>query len=78
MSFYDDITHTKPVVVGVLAHHARLAGFKIISSGTSRNWIFALSHPFFLFAPPSRQKYTARLHWLGWSSYLIVERPTAA
>jgi hypothetical protein len=74
MSFYDDVTHTKPVATGVLAHAARRTGFKIISSGTSRNWLFAMSYPFFLLAPPSRQKYTAKLHWIGWSAYLIAER----
>jgi SAM-dependent methyltransferase len=74
MSFYDDATHTKPVAIGVLAHVARRTGFKIVSSGTSRNWLFALSYPVFFFLPPSRQKYTARLHWLGWSAYMIAER----
>ena len=74
MSFYDDMTHTKPVATGALAHAARHAGFKIISTGTSRNWLFALSYPFFFFAPPSRQKYTAKLHWLGWSACFIAER----
>jgi SAM-dependent methyltransferase len=75
MSFYDDLTHTRPVATGVLAHAARMAGFKIISTGVSRNWLFALSYPVFFFLPPSRQKYTARLHWLGWSACFIAERP---
>src|SRR5208337_1736505 len=57
MSFYDDSTHTKPVATGVLAHAARRTGFKIISSGTSRNWLFAMSYPFFLLMPPSLKKY---------------------
>jgi SAM-dependent methyltransferase len=74
MSFYDDLTHTKPVATGVIAHAARGNGFKIISSGISRNWIFALSHLVFFLAPPSRQKYTAKLHFIGWSACLIAER----
>ena len=74
MSFYDDPTHVKPVATGVLAHAARRVGFKIISCGISRNWLFALSYPFFLLAPPSRQKYTAKLHCIGWSTYFIAER----
>lgn len=74
MSFYDDLTHTKPVATGVLAHAARRSGFKIVSSGTSRNLLFAVSYPFFFLAPPSRKKYTAKLHWIGWSAYLIAER----
>jgi SAM-dependent methyltransferase len=73
MSFYDDLTHTKPVATGVLAHIARRTGFRIVSSGTSRNWLFAMSYPFFFLAPPSRQKYTAKLHCMGWSAYLIAE-----
>jgi hypothetical protein len=54
MSFYDDlITHTKPVATGVLAHAARRAGFKIVSSGTSRNWLLrgATFFPFWRHLP---------------------------
>jgi len=75
MSFYDDLGHTRPVATGVLAHAARHAGFRVVSTGTSRNWLFALGHLYYFFAPPSRKKYTARLHWLGWSAYLVAERP---
>jgi SAM-dependent methyltransferase len=74
MSFYDDLTHSKPVATGVLAHAARRAGLKILFSGTSRNWLFALSYPFFFLTPPSRQKYTAKLHCIGWSAAFIAER----
>jgi SAM-dependent methyltransferase len=74
MSFYDDLTHTRPVATGVLAHAARRTGFKINSSGTSRNWLFAMSYLILFFAPPSRQKFTARLHCTGWSAFLIAER----
>lgn len=75
MSFYDDLTHTRPVATGVLAHHARRAGLEIVATGISRNRLFAASHLFYCFAPPSRQKYTARLHWLGWSAFLVARRP---
>jgi len=75
MSFYDDLTHTKPMATGVLAHAARRTGFEIVSTGTSRNWLFAVGYPFFFAAPPSRQKYTAQLHFMGWASYLIAQRP---
>ncbi len=74
MSFYDDLTHTKPVATGVLAHGARHSGFKIISTGISRNWFFAASYLFLWLTPPSRKKYTAKLHCLGWSAFLIAER----
>ncbi|MGO8763930.1 MAG: class I SAM-dependent methyltransferase [Limisphaerales bacterium] len=78
MSFYDDTSHVKPVATGVLAHAARRVGFKIAATGTSRNWLFAMSCPFFIFAPPSRQKYTARLHCIGWSAFLVAERSKTA
>ncbi len=74
MSFYDDLTHIKPVATGVLAHAARRAGLKILFCGTSRNWLFALSYPIFLFTPPSRQKYTSKLHFIGWSAAFIAEK----
>jgi len=74
MSFYDDLSHVRPVAIGVLAHAARWRGFRIVSSGTSRNWLFAASHLVYFMAPASRQKYTARLNWLGWSSFMQAER----
>jgi len=74
MSFYDDTSHVKPVATGVLAHAARRVGLKIVTTGISRNWLFAMSYAFLLFAPPSRQKYTAKLHCMGWSAFLIAER----
>jgi SAM-dependent methyltransferase len=74
MSFYDDLTHIRPVATGVLAHVARRTGFRIVSTGISRNWFFAISYPLFFLAPPSRQKYTAKLHFLGWSASFLAER----
>jgi len=53
-----------------------LASPRVRASGTSRNWLFAASHLFHQFLPPSRQKYTARVHWPGWSAYLIARRPS--
>ncbi len=75
MSFYDDLTHTRPVAMGVLAHAVHKSGLRIKCTGTSRNWLFAASHLFYILAPPSRQKFTAKLHWLGWSAYMVAERP---
>ncbi len=74
LNFYDDPTHIRPVAIGVLAQLARREGLEVTAAGASRNWLFAASHLFYQFAPPSRQKYTARVHWLGWSAYLIAQR----
>jgi hypothetical protein len=41
-------------------------------TGFSRNWIFASAHPFFCLLSASRNKFTARVHWIGWSVYLIA------
>jgi len=74
INFYDDPTHVKPVSIGALAQQVRRAGLEVVASGTSRNWLFAASHLLYVFRPPSRQKYTARIHWLGWSACLIARR----
>jgi SAM-dependent methyltransferase len=75
LNFYDDPTHVRPVGIGALAQQLRGAGLSISDSGTSRNWLFAAAWPALMFAPPSRKKFTARVHWLGWSAYLTACRP---
>lgn len=75
LNFYDDPTHVKLVSIGTLDHEVRRVGLEVMASGVSRNWLFAASHFFYFFRPPSRQKYTAWVHWLGWSAYLIARRP---
>ena len=75
LNFFDDPTHVRLVPVGELAQRARGVGLEVVASGTSRNWVFAASYPLFVFLPPSRRKFTARVHWLGWSAYLIARRP---
>ena len=75
LNFYDDPTHLRLVTTELLAGQTRRAGLEIEATGTSRNWLFAASHLFFIFRPPSRKKFTARVHWLGWSAYLIARRP---
>jgi len=74
-NFYDDATHVRLVTTGELAQETRRAGLQVEATGISRNWLFAASHLFFVFLPPSRKKFTARVHWLGWSAYLIAHRP---
>ena len=75
MNFWDDLSHTKLVSMGALAQLARREGFVIKASGTSRNLLFASSWPFFALLPSSRQKLTARIHWIGWSAYLVAQKP---
>lgn len=75
MNFHDDPTHIQLVTVESLAEQAREAGLQVEGAGTSRNWLFAAVHPLFTFLPPSRKKYTAQVHWIGWSACLIVRKP---
>jgi SAM-dependent methyltransferase len=75
LNFFDDLTHVRPVTAGALAQQARDAGLKVVTSGISRNWLFAAAYPAFVFLPASRQKYTTQAHWLGWSAYLVAHGP---
>jgi ubiquinone/menaquinone biosynthesis C-methylase UbiE len=75
MNFFDDLTHVRPVSAGALAHWARGARLEVLDSGISRNWLFATAYPLLFFMPESRKKLTARLHWIGWSAFLIARRP---
>lgn len=74
LNFHDDPTHVRIVTTDELAQRARSAGLHAEAAGISRNWLFAAAHPFFTFLPESRQKFTARVHWLGWSAYLIARQ----
>jgi SAM-dependent methyltransferase len=75
LNFFDDPTHVRPVALGALAQQARGVGLEVVASGVSRSWLLAAAYPAFVFLPASRKKFTARVHWLGWSAYLIVRRP---
>jgi SAM-dependent methyltransferase len=74
INFHDDLSHTRVVPMGALASHVRQAGLEVEATGISRNWLFAASYPLFLFLPPTRQKLTALVHWVGWSAYLVARR----
>jgi 2-polyprenyl-3-methyl-5-hydroxy-6-metoxy-1,4-benzoquinol methylase len=75
LNFFDDATHVRLVPVDELAQQVNGAGLEVLTSGTSRNWIFAASWPLFALLPASRQKFTAKVHWVGWSAYLIAHHP---
>jgi SAM-dependent methyltransferase len=77
MNFYDDPTHIQPVPVASLAEAAKSVGLVAKDTGHSRNWLFASAYPLLSLLPPTRKKYVAKLHWLGWSVYLIAEKPQA-
>ena len=76
LNFRDDPTHTRVVTMEELA--AKLAGtsLRVTDTGISRNWLFAAAHPLLCLLPESRQRYTARVHWIGWSAYLVARQPT--
>jgi len=75
MNFHDDPTHTQIVSTEAIGTLARANRLEVTSSGISRNWIFAASHPLFKLLPSSRKKYTAQVHWIGWSAFLIARKP---
>ncbi|HOX01024.1 MAG TPA: class I SAM-dependent methyltransferase [Candidatus Paceibacterota bacterium] len=75
VNFFDDPQHVRPVTLGSLAGQARAAGLEVGPMGTSRNWLFAAAWLVCWLLPPSHQKYTAYLHWTGWSVYLVAKRP---
>jgi hypothetical protein len=75
LNFYDDPTHVRPVAMDSLAAAVSRAGLTVTGQGTSRNWLFAASYPLLRWGKPSRKKYTAQVHWLGWSICLVAAKP---
>ncbi|MBP7826730.1 MAG: class I SAM-dependent methyltransferase [Verrucomicrobia bacterium] len=75
LNFYDDPTHVRVVTERELCEGLRTAGCAIVAHGVSRNWLFAGAHLLFRHLPPSRKKYTAQVHWIGWSAYVLAQRP---
>ncbi len=74
LNFYDDPTHVQVVTMDALARQAQSIGLEVVASGISRNWLFAAAYPLLRFFPPSRRRFTAQVHWVGWSAYLIARR----
>jgi SAM-dependent methyltransferase len=75
LNFYDDPTHVRLVEMDTLAEQGRRVGLEALGSGVSRSWVLAAAYPLFFFLPACRKKFIARVHWLGWSAYLIARRP---
>lgn len=77
LNFYDDATHILPVPIVSVAEAAKDHGLVVKSTGTSRNWLFVAAYPFLSLFPPTRKRYVAKIHWVGWSVYLIAQKPLA-
>ncbi|HJP60576.1 MAG TPA: hypothetical protein VJ865_11265, partial [Gemmatimonadaceae bacterium] len=77
MNFYDDPTHIAPVSIQSLQNAAMRSGLIVTDHGRSRNWIFAAVYPLLALLPPRRRRYVAKLHWLGWSAYLVAQKPAS-
>ena len=75
LNFYDDPTHIRPVSIAELASAASAVGLAVKRTGRSRNWLFAGAYPLLSLLPETRKRYVAKLHWLGWSVYLIAQKP---
>jgi 2-polyprenyl-3-methyl-5-hydroxy-6-metoxy-1,4-benzoquinol methylase len=74
LNFFDDPTHTSVITPEALSRMTREAGLSVTKRGVSRNWLFAFAYPAYFFQRPSRKKFTAYVHWLGWSFYLMTCR----
>ena len=72
-NFWDDLTHLQIMPIGKLAELAASHGFTVTKTGTSRNWLFAALFPF-SFLLSSRKKIISRVHFIGWSSYIILKK----
>lgn len=77
LNFFDDPTHIEPISLGSLSSGARGVGLSVRKTGRSRNWLFAVAYPLLSIIPVTRRRYVAKLHWLGWSVYLIAQKPRA-
>jgi 2-polyprenyl-3-methyl-5-hydroxy-6-metoxy-1,4-benzoquinol methylase len=75
LNFFDDPTHVDVVSSGRIAELCEGNGLHKIRSGISRNLIFATAYPLYFFRGPSRQRFTALTHWIGWSAYVIAQKP---
>jgi len=75
LNFFDDATHVRVVSMTELTQALAPTKLQVTATGISRNWMFAAAHPFYCLLPESRQKFTARVHWIGWSAYLIARQP---
>lgn len=76
LNFFDDPTHIEIVTMESLGERAGTAGLVPVKTGVSRNLLFAAAYPLLYFTKPGRKRYTARIHFIGWSAYLIANKPS--
>lgn len=74
LNFFDDSTHVRVVTSEMLERGAQEEGLVVLRAGISRNWFFAAAYPILALFPVSRKQLVARLHWMGWSSYVIAQK----
>lgn len=74
LNFYDDPGHVRFVSTGRLAHWLEQRGLRVLQSGVSRNWLFALAYPVLWLGGRHRRRFVAYAHWVGWSAYLVAEK----
>jgi len=75
LNFFDDPTHVRIVRVADLTAALAATSLVVEDHGISRNWLFAASHLIYCWRAESRKKFTARVHWIGWSAYLVARKP---
>jgi SAM-dependent methyltransferase len=71
-SFYDDPSHIRPWSVKEICSAAADVGLSAGRHGVSRNLLFAAAWPVYLLLPFSRKKMTSKIHWMGWSAYVLL------
>jgi SAM-dependent methyltransferase len=74
LNFFDDSTHVAVVTANQLAELSATNGLRAIRTGISRNLIFVAAYLIYFFRGPSRKRFTALTHWIGWSTYLIAQK----
>ena len=75
LNFFGDATHVRIVTMEALQAQLAKTSLRAAETGVSRNWLFAAAHPLYYFLAESRQRYTARVHWIGWTAFLVTRRP---
>lgn len=75
LNFFDDPTHVGVVETRALERMLEAASLTVERSGVSRNWLFAAAYPLLrVVLPRSRKRWIAKLHWSGWSHFVIAQK----
>jgi SAM-dependent methyltransferase len=77
LNFYDDPTHVRLYDVEALSERFKKNGFRILESGTRRNWYFIVSAPFRVIQHIFRgKKLIGNIFWdiLGFAEFLFVQK----